>query len=72
MIPLTESVDVSQDAMVVEVKEGMVEGDVHHRLFSEGIPTDRLLASADIGAGKKVDHIAWLPMPHSPIQGWFS
>ncbi len=32
--------DVGEDAVVVEVEEGAIEGDVHDCLFPEGIPTD--------------------------------
>ena len=40
MVALTESVDVSKDAVVVEVKEGAVEGDIHDCLLAEGVPTN--------------------------------
>ena len=53
----------------MEVKEGVIEGDVHDHLFPKGVPPNRFFACANIGAGEKVDHIAWLSMPHGPIEG---
>ena len=40
VVALTESMDVSEDAVVVEVEEGTVEGDVHDCLLAEGIPAN--------------------------------
>src|SRR6266566_3764486 len=40
VVALAESMDVSEDAVVVEVEEGAIKGDVHDCLFPEGIPTD--------------------------------
>ena len=40
MVALAESVDVGKDAVVVEVEEGAIEGDVHYCLFAEGVPTN--------------------------------
>ncbi len=37
---MAELVDVGKDAMVVKVKEGTIEGDVHDRLFAEGVPAN--------------------------------
>ena len=69
---MAESVDVGEDAVVVEVKEGAIKGDVHDCLFTEGVPTDRFFSSADVGAGEEVHDVAWLTTPHGPVQGWFS
>jgi len=57
--------------MVMEVKKGVIKGDVHDCLFPKRVPPNRLFVSANIGAGEKVNHIAWLSMPHGPIEGWF-
>src|SRR6266566_9868349 len=40
--------DVGKDAVVMEVKEGAVEGDVHDCLLAEGVSANRFLLYADI------------------------
>ena len=64
---MAESVDISEDAVVVEVKEGAVEGDVHNCLFAKRVSPDRLFSGADVRAGEEVHHIAWLAAPHSSV-----
>ena len=68
---MAESVDVSEDAVVMEVEDGTIKGDVHDCLFPEGITPDRFFVCADIGAGEEVDYVTWLTMSHGPIEGWF-
>ena len=70
MIALTESVDVGEDAVVVKVEEGAIEGDVHDCLFAEGVPTDRFFSSADVGASKEVHDVTRLVASHGPVEGW--
>ena len=62
--------DIGEDAVVVEVKEGVIERDVHDCLFAEGVPADRFFSGADIGAGEEVHDVAWLTAPHGPVQSW--
>ncbi len=71
MVTLAESVDVGEDAMVMEVEDGAIEGDVHDRLFPEGVTPDRFFSCADVGASEEVNHVAWLSVPHGSVQGWF-
>src|SRR6266566_2501868 len=40
MVALAESMDVGEDAVVVEVEEGAIKGDVHDCLFPERVPTN--------------------------------
>ena len=37
---MAESVDIGKDAMVMEIEEGTVKGDVHDCLLAEGIPAN--------------------------------
>ena len=67
VVALAESVNISEDAMIVEVKKGTVEGDVHHRLFAEGISANRFLSGTDVGAGEEVHDVAWLAALHGPV-----
>jgi len=57
--------------MVMEVKEGVVKGDVHDHLLSEGVSPNRFFMGANVGVGEEVHNITWLTMPHGPIEGWF-
>jgi len=67
MVALAESVDVGKDAVVMEVEEGAIEGDVHYCLFAEGVAANRFLSSADVGASKEVHDVARLAAPHGSI-----
>ena len=57
--------------MVVEVNEGMIEGDVHDCLFPKGVSPNRFFMGANVGVGKKVHNITRLTAPHGSIEGWF-
>ncbi len=67
MVALTESVDVGEDAVVVEVEEGAVKGDVHYRLLAEGVSADRFFSSANVGASEEGHDVARLAAPHGPV-----
>ena len=67
MVALAELVDVGEDAVVMEVEEGVIEGDVHHHLFAEGVSANRFLSGTDVGVGEEVHDVAWLATPHGPI-----
>ena len=62
--------DVGKNAMVMEVEEGVIEGDVHYRLLAEGVSANRFFSGANVRVGEEVHHVAWLAVPHGPVQGW--
>jgi len=70
LVCLSEAVDISQDSVVMKVKEGMIEGDIHDHLFPEGVSSYGLLSGANVGLGEKVNYVARLSVSHSPIEGW--
>src|SRR6266576_2941043 len=72
VVCLAELMDIGQNSVVMEVEEGMIEGDIHGCLFPKGVPPDRFLMGANIGAGEEIDHVAWLSAPHGSVEGQFS
>ena len=64
---MAESVDISEDAVVVEVEEGAIEGNVHYCLFAERVTANRLLSSADVGSSEEVHDVTQLAVPHGSV-----